>query len=237
MSYLDKALLLDPHRVPLARPPAHTPGGLVLGRCNPYGAESGGPKRLLGGLYGPGSARTPDMGLPANVEQGEWLCEQPAQVRCRMTCECEHQGQVMELCSWRDEETYRGEMVAGAFRQLKMTVRQRGHFEEIQRRQSGSCPRCLFPGEFAALQKDTERLAYELALEFAAGRWEGPRAKEIRAKAETIGQRFDARRAITCTRCKIPVFVWDAGSECGSHRPVDLATSIHNCPLTLKAVS
>ena len=216
--------------------PGHTPGGLLAGRCNPYGAESGGPRRVLGGLYGPGSAATPGMGLPANVAQGEWLCDQPAQVRARMTCECGHQGQVMPLCSWHDEVSWMGEVVGGTIRRVKRTIRMRGHFEEIQRRQSGSCPRCLFPGEFAAAQKDVEAWAYELALLHAGGRWDTPRAAEIRAKVEAIGQRFDQRRAITCPRCRIPKFIWD-DSPCNAHRAVDLAVSVHNCPLTLRAVS
>lgn len=219
------------------RPATHTPGGLALGRCNPYGAETGGPRRVLGGLYGPGSAATPDMGLPDNVAQGEWLCTQAAQVRCRMTCECGHQGQIMELCSWHDEITWAGELVAGTIRQVRKNVRVRGHFEEIQRRQSGSCPRCLFPGEFAALQKDVEAWAYELALLHAGGHWDTPRAAAIRAKVEEIGQRFDARRAVICPRCQIPMYVNDQGSECGAHRRVDLPASIHNCRLTLRAVS
>ncbi len=216
--------------------PARTPGGLLLGRCNPYGAETGGPKRVLGGMYGPASAATPGMDLPENVAQGEWLCQQQAVVRARMTCQCQHKGQVMELCSWHDETVYSGEYTAGVIRQVKKTIRQRGHFEEIQRRQSGSCPRCLFPGEFAQLQKETESWAYELALLHAAQMWNSARAQEIRSKVETIGKRFDARRAETCRGCRIPRYVWDT-SECGSHRPVDLTTSIHNCPLTLQAVS
>lgn len=233
MSYLDKAVILEPR----ARTPAHTPGGLVLGRCNPYGAETGGPKRVLGGLYGPASAATPGMDLPGNVAEGEWLCSQPAQVRCRMVCECGHQGQVMELCSWHEEDNWTGELVAGTIRRVNNPIRQRGHFEEIQRRQSGSCPRCLFPGEFAALQKDVERWAYELAMLHAGGHWGSARAAEIRAKVEATGERFDARRAITCPGCRLPRYVNDEASECGSHRTVDLENSIHNCRLTLRAVS
>ncbi len=108
--------------------PARTPGGLLLGRCNPYGAETGGPKRVLGGMYGPASAATPGMDLPENVAQGEWLCQQQAVVRARMTCQCQHKGQVMELCSWHDETVYSGEYTAGVIRQVKKTIRQRGAF-------------------------------------------------------------------------------------------------------------
>ena len=76
---------------------------LLLERCNPYGAETGGPRMVMGGLYGPGSARTPDDTLPVNVQQGEWLCPQQAQVRVKMTCRCGHTGRIMALCSWHDE--------------------------------------------------------------------------------------------------------------------------------------
>jgi len=210
--------------------------GVALGRCNPYGAETGGPRRVLGGLYGPGSAATPGMDLPENVAQGEWLCAEPAVIRCRMICRCGHKGQVMALCSWHDETVISGELVAGTFRQVRATIRVRGHFEEIQRRQSGSCPRCLFPGEFAALQKETESWAWELALLHAADQWRSARAQEIRAKVETIGRRFDQARAVTCSGCQLPRYVWDT-SGCGGHRLVDLAAAVHNCPMTLTPVS
>ena len=124
---------------------------LIGGRCNPYGAETGGPRHVLGGLHGPASAATPGQGLPDNVAQGEWRCAQRAQVRCRMICACGHRGQVMELCSWHDETNYRGEYTAGKVRQVRETLRVHGHFEEIQKRQSDSCPRCMFPGEYASL--------------------------------------------------------------------------------------
>lgn len=184
--------------------------GISLGRCNPYGAETGGPKRVLGGLHGPGSAVTPDMGLPQNVEQGEWICAQPAQIRCRMICRCEHKGQVMALCSYHDEITYNGEMVAGTIRQVKSTIRIRGHYEEIQRRQSGSCPRCLFPGQYAALYKESQGLAWDLAILHAAGLWRTPDAQRLRARVEDIGRLFD--RGIA-------------------------AGVVHNCPLNLVPVS
>lgn len=185
-------------------------GTLIGGRCNPYGAETGGPRRILGGLHGPASAESPGMSLPASVEQGEWPCQQRAQVRCRMICRCGHKGQIMELCSWHDEDNYRGEFVAGTFRQVRETVRQRGHFEEIQRRQADLCPRCAFPGEYAALYKEFHEWGNTLAMINAAGGWRSRRAVAVRAYLENIGAKFDEGRA---------------------------AGIIHNCPLTLTPVS
>jgi hypothetical protein len=185
-------------------------GTLVYGRCNPYGAETGGPRRVLGGLYGAASAATPDQGLPDAVAQGEWSCQQPAQVRCRMLCKCSHRGQVMQLCSWHDETNYVGEYTAGVVRQVRQTVRVRGHYEEIQRRQSDSCPRCMFPGDYAALHKEFQQWGNELALIEALGRWRSPRAHMIRQRLSDIGQQFDEGRALGI---------------------------IHNCPLTLVPVS
>lgn len=183
---------------------------LLIGRCNPYGAESGGPKRILGGLHGPASAATPGMGLPANVEQGEWACQQPAQVRCRMVCRCGHVGQVMQLCSFHDEISYHGEATAGQVRQVRSTVRVRGHFEEIQRRQAGSCPRCLFPGEYAALYHEVNRWQAELRDCWLRGMWNGPRAAMLRQAVEDACAQFDE----------------------GNRRGI-----IHNCSLILVAIS
>jgi hypothetical protein len=192
--------------------PATSPAaaGVSLGRCNPYGAETGGPQRVLGGLHGPGSAATPGMHLPAAVAQGEWACRQQAQLRCRMVCRCQHTGQVMPLCSWHDEVTFSGEMVAGTLRQVKSTIRVRGHYEEISRRQAGSCPRCLFPGVYASLYKDSQALAWELAQLAAAGLWRSEQAQRIRQRAADIGKAFDEANALGI---------------------------VHNCPMTLVPVS
>lgn len=211
----------------MAAPVSSPAPAVTLGRCNPYGAESGGPKRVLGGLYGPQSATTPDMHLPDAVAQGEWTCPQPAVVRCRMVCRCGHKGQIMALCSWHDEINWRGEYVGGIAKQVSEPIRVRGHYEEIKRRQSRSCPRCLYPSpgthlevggrafthygtDYAQLQKQIEHLAWDLAIEHAGGRWHGPRAREIRQLAEDT--------------CKL----MDEGVALGI---------IHRCPLTLEAVS
>lgn len=184
--------------------------GILLGRCNPYGAETGGPKRVLGGLYGPRSAETPGMDLPQSVAQGEWACSRQAEVRCRMWCQCGHKGQVMELCSWHDEYSYTSEMVAGAFRQVKKTIRQRGHYEEIQRRQSGSCPACLFPPPYGELMREVQAWQAELSGWWHAGLWGDPRAQALRIQVDDAGKLMDQARA---------------------------QGIIHNCPLTLKAIS
>lgn len=187
-----------------------TAPGVILGRCNPYGAESGGPKRVLGGLYGPGSARTDDMHLPENVAQGEWACTRRADVRCRMVCRCQHRGQVMELCSYQDDTVYHGEFVAGTTRQVSETVKTRGHYEEIQRRQSGSCPACLFPPPYAELAKDVQRWQADLSVFWLANRWRSPAAQSLRTRIDDAGKLMDMARA---------------------------AGIIHNCPLTLVPVS
>jgi hypothetical protein len=189
---------------------------LVGRRCNPYGAESGGPKRILGGLHGPASARvdTDEVpGLPQSVIEGEWTCPNLAQVTVRMVCEHGHRGQRMELCSWHEEPYFHSEMVAGKLRRVKAVRQVRGHYEEIGRRQAGACPRCLFPGRFAELYKAQFAWQQELAYITEAGgpqAWYSDRAEYIRSKIEDITVEFDA------------------GNRSGE---------IHRCPLKLTAVS
>lgn len=183
--------------------------GIVLGRCNVYGAESGGPRHLLGGLYGPGSARTEDASLPLNVQQGEWVCTRRADVRVRMICEHGHRGHVMELCSWAEEKVYHGEYVAGKVRQVAETVRQHGHLQEVQRRQAGSCPACLFPPPYAELAREV--MGWQRALTaYWPHQWRHPDAVSIRQKIDDAGQMMDLARA---------------------------QGIIHNCPLILVPVS
>lgn len=194
---------------------------LVGVRCSPYGAETGGPRRVLGGLYGPRSAETPGMLLPPNVEQGEWSCPWPAEVRVRMTCRHGHTGQIMNLCSWHDEPTFRGEMTAGEIRQVRTTVRVRGHYEEIQRRQAGFCPPCGWPDarsspnrvDYAALQKEWEGIGQSLHALYYGGDlrdWYSPLSKSLQQRREDIGKMFDEARVLGI---------------------------VHNCPLTLVPVS
>jgi hypothetical protein len=170
-------------------------GTLLLERCNPYGAETGGPQRVMAGLYGARSAATPDDTLPLNVQQGEWLCPQQAQVRVKMTCRCGHAGRIMPLCSWHDEITEHGEMVAGTIRKVAGVIRVRGHFEEIQRRQAGACVRCMYPAsggrDFAAAHKTIEAYQGELAYLHDLGAWYSAQARNARQKIEDIVASFD----------------------------------------------
>jgi hypothetical protein len=191
----------------------HTPGGLLTRRCNPYGAETGGPKRVMGGLHGPNSATLPDEampGLPEAVAQGEWACQWPAQVRVRAVCRCGHAGEVMELCSWHDETVYHAEYAAGTFRQVSSTQRARGHYEELQRRSMGACIRCLYPGRYAEEYKGLFAWQGELAMLRELGQWYSHRAGYVRQKIEEIVTRFDEGNA---------------------------SGQIHRCPMTLTAVS
>jgi len=183
---------------------------LLLERCNPYGAETGGPRRIMGGLHGPGSARTPDMNLPDNVAQGEWLCPQQAQVRAYLECRCGHRGQPMPLCSWHDEIIEHGDLVGGTYRRVRDVVRVRGHYEEIQRRQAGACVRCLYPGRYAADYKSIEAWQGELAWLRDTGAWYTARAASVRQKIEDLVAGFDE------------------GNATGQ---------IHRCPMRLIAVS
>lgn len=168
---------------------------LLLERCNPYGAETGGPRVVMGGLHGPGSAATPGLDLPDNVAQGEWLCPQQAQVRVKMTCRCGHDGRVMALCSWHDEIVYHGEMAGGTTRRVSSVVRSHGHYEEIQRRQAGQCLRCAYPAgpgyDFAADYKTIMAWQGELAYLRDIGAWYSRRAGEVQQKITDIVAGFD----------------------------------------------
>jgi ferredoxin len=170
-------------------------GTLLLERCNPYGAETGGPARVMAGLYGPGSAATPGMDLPDNVAQGEWLCPQQAQVRVYMLCGCGHRGRNMALCSWHDEIVDHAEFVGGVTRRVKDLIRVRGHYEEIQRRQCGACVRCMYPAgdgyDFAAEHKAIEAYQGELAYLYDIGAWNSAQARRQRDRIEAIVARFD----------------------------------------------
>lgn len=183
--------------------PRHS--GILLGRCNPYGAETGGPRRVMGGLHGPASAALDPAampGLPQSVIQGEWACPQQAQVRVKMTCQCGHTGNVMELCSWHDEVIWHTEYVAGTFRRVSQLARRHGHYEEIQRRQAGACIRCLYPGRYTEDYKSLFAWQQELAYLRDYGQWYSARANYVRGKIEDIVARFDEGNADgTIHRC------------------------------------
>lgn len=188
---------------------------LLYGRCNPYGAESGGPKRVMGGLHGPASARldTDEVpGLPDAVVEGEWVCTQPAAVRVRMTCRCGHQGSPMALCTVHDEVRWSAEMVAGTTRRMRTLVKVLGHYEMISARQSGACLRCAYPGRYAEWYKALFRHQQELAMLHDAGQWHTQRAAYKRQVIEDIVAGFDAGQATS-------------------------GGPIHRCPMTLVPVS
>ena len=167
---------------------------LLLGRCDPYGAETGGPRYVMGGLHGPASAATPDMDLPDNVAQGEWTCPQPAQVRVRMTCRCGHTGRIMELCSEHDETVFRSDPLNFG-RTLKETIRVRGHFEEIQRRQSSGCTRCLYPGAAPSWHHEIMTWQGELAWLHDTRQWMTPRRIQVQQHIVDLVARFDEANA------------------------------------------
>jgi hypothetical protein len=181
-----------------------------LGFCNPYGAETGGPRHVMGGLHGPQSATTPDMGLPVNVEQGEWACPNRAEVRAYPECRCGHKGQPMNLCSWHEETTWHGEMVGQTYRRVKSAVRVRGHFEEMQRRMLGACLRCMYPGQYAEWYKALYAVQGELAALRDHRLWHSDMAERKRQQIEDIVAKFDEGNA---------------------------AGTIHRCPMRLIAVS
>jgi hypothetical protein len=171
---------------------------LLTRRCNPYGAETGGPKRVMGGLHGPASAALApeDMpGLPEAVQQGEWRCPYPAVVRVRMTCRCGHTGDPMELCSWHDEIVWGGEIVAGRVRRVRTVTQVMGHYEMISRRQAGACIRCLYPGQYAEYYKALFRHQQELAYLQETGQWYSPRGAWKRQAITDLVAQFDAGQA------------------------------------------
>jgi hypothetical protein len=67
------------------------------GRCDPYGHETGGPKRLLGGMYG-----------PEHEGPKKWFCENAATHRVVMVCTLfGHRGEPMSLCDQHHAEIQR----------------------------------------------------------------------------------------------------------------------------------
>jgi hypothetical protein len=65
-----------------------TGAAVLTKRCNPYGnATDAGPRRLLGGVYG-----------PEYEGRYKWGCQNPATIRARAACEYGHRGQPMDLC-------------------------------------------------------------------------------------------------------------------------------------------
>lgn len=126
---------------------------VIIQRCNPFGHASqfgGGPRHLMGGLY--------DARYEGRIK---WECTNPATGRYRMTCRCEHQGQVMPLCT--------------------------AHVYMIQKRMAGICPRCVMPPEALALFEDIKRTQGNVIALHARGA-ERPVILAAITRAEELGQ-------------------------------------------------
>lgn len=64
------------------------PLAVITARCNPFGHETGGPKRLLGGVYG-----------PEYEGRMKWVCQRPADGMFRFICAgAGHRGAPQALC-------------------------------------------------------------------------------------------------------------------------------------------
>jgi hypothetical protein len=114
---------------------------ILVKRCDPYGRESGGPRRLQGGMYG-----------PEYEGNYKWGCERPSSGRYRMICRCGHKGQPMELCGAGFVKDAQGQ-----------TMPHTGHIAEFQKRASDLCPVCVYPPEARALTVTAEIAQSELS--------------------------------------------------------------------------
>jgi hypothetical protein len=95
----------------------------LTGRCNPYGHETGGPRHLLGGLYG-----------PDHEGRQKWFCRNPATHRVRMHCRLYgHTGPVMEICDEHWPEIQR--RMSGLCTRCAFPPEARAVQEEIQHAQ------------------------------------------------------------------------------------------------------
>jgi hypothetical protein len=151
---------------------------VVTRRCNPYGHETGGPRHLLGGMYGP----------EYEGDKYKWTCERRAEGRYRMTCRCGHRGQEMWLCG---PGTETGTSSEGA-----TTWHHPGHVAEIQKRASDSCPKCLYPEEARMWAEVAERSQMELAyLEQIPGYVLSPQARSLRRQLDGARTRLDELNA------------------------------------------
>jgi hypothetical protein len=143
---------------------------IVQRRCDPFGRESGGPKRLLGGVYG-----------PEYEGNHKWGCERLAVGRFRMTCKCGHRGQPMWLCGPGLTRDARG-----------IEYWDYGHAsQEFMTRVSDSCPACLFPPEALDRSKETEIAQAELGTLEQIGYLNSPQARYLRGKVESGRTRMD----------------------------------------------
>jgi hypothetical protein len=154
---------------------ALTGATLIMPRCNPYGHETGGPKRLLGGLYG-----------PEYEGDRKWHCDRKAEGRYRMICRCGHVGQAMPLCG------------PGLVRNATSGAEYRhpGHVAQIQQRAAGLCPRCAYPQNVVELAQLADRAQWEYQRLASVGLGLAPAAQRYRQAMEAARGRLDALRLV-----------------------------------------
>ena len=128
-----------------------SPGGLVVGRCDPYGAEPGPGISLLGGMF-----------PQSQVGRIMWHCSKPAEARYRMICTGGDYGERVgadggQLPAYHCPGGHRGQPMRLC----------RDHRISIARRQAGLCPACAFPAEAREVIEAAERCQAAMAAAFA----------------------------------------------------------------------
>lgn len=134
-----------------APPLNSTPGGLMVTRCDPYGAESR--IRLLGGM-------APDSQLGRIM----WHCEAQAVGRFRMICT----GGVYGERTAADGGQLPAYQCPGGHRGQPMPLCA-DHRRGIARRQAGLCPACAWPPRARELQEALERCQTDMRNAFQLG--------------------------------------------------------------------
>ena len=101
---------------------------VLVTRCDAFGAETGGPRHLLGGLYGP----------EANGPK-HWYCKNPMDGRYTMSCAHAHKGLPQNLCH---EHVYMiRKRMSGICPPCVSPPAAREITEAMQRVQAGAVPR------------------------------------------------------------------------------------------------
>lgn len=134
-----------------ARPVNGRASGLLLARCDPYGAESS--VNLLGGMY-------PESHLGRIM----WHCPDRATARYRMTCT----GGVYGERPAKDGGTLPGFICPGGHSGQVMPLCD-NHRRAIARRQAGLCPACAWPPAARVLTEVLERTQTEIQAALALG--------------------------------------------------------------------
>lgn len=148
---------------------------LLYGRCDPYGHESGGPRRMLGGLYG-----------PEYEGRYKWTCERKAEGRYRMICQCGHVGQAMALCG---PGTVTNKVSGLAYHHP-------GHVAQLSERASDLCPRCAFPPGAAELTQLADRAQHTVKTLESMGLGASPQAMRALKVMQSAQGRLDGLRLV-----------------------------------------